>query len=79
MRSGLLSPEKDRLDVRRKQSMETFRQLGYVSSTMPWIEFWEKLLALAPDLFESRQALYESSGMSMKLLKNFTSQHTSGS
>ncbi|KAK1930674.1 hypothetical protein P3T76_013995 [Phytophthora citrophthora] len=27
---------------------------------MPWIEFWEKLLALAPELFESRQALYGS-------------------
>ncbi|KAE9343536.1 hypothetical protein PR003_g8919 [Phytophthora rubi] len=60
LRSGLLSPEKDRLDVRRKQSMETFRQLGYVSSTMPWIEFWEKLLVLALDLFETRQTLYAS-------------------
>ncbi|ETI36167.1 hypothetical protein F443_17655 [Phytophthora nicotianae P1569] len=60
LRSGLLSPEKDRLDARRKQSMETYHQLGYVSSTMPWIEFWEKLLALAPELFESRQALYGS-------------------
>lgn len=27
---------------------------------MPWIEFWEKLLALALDLFETRQALYAS-------------------
>ncbi|KAL4138747.1 hypothetical protein PRIC2_002251 [Phytophthora ramorum] len=60
LRSGMLSPEKDRLDVRRKQSMEAFRQLGYVSSTMPWIEFWEKLLTLVPQLYESRQALYGS-------------------
>ncbi|KAF1781153.1 Tetratricopeptide repeat [Phytophthora cactorum] len=84
LRSGFLSPEKDRLDARRKQSMETFHQvshymyslvaivtlsylmfclflqLGYISCTMPWIEFWEKLLALAPELFESRQALYGS-------------------
>lgn len=58
LRSGLLSPEKDRLDARRKESMDTFHQLGYVSSTMPWIEFWEKLLALAPELFNSRHALY---------------------
>ncbi|OWZ17313.1 hypothetical protein PHMEG_0008759 [Phytophthora megakarya] len=27
---------------------------------MPWFEFWEKLLALASELFESRQALYGS-------------------
>ncbi|GMF29161.1 unnamed protein product [Phytophthora lilii] len=60
VRSGLLTSEKDHLDVRRKHSMETFRQLGYVSSTMPWIEFWEKLLGLAPELFESRHTLYGS-------------------
>ncbi|KAG7383869.1 hypothetical protein PHYBOEH_009743 [Phytophthora boehmeriae] len=60
VRSGMLSPEKDRLDMRRNQSLEAFRQLGYVSSTMPWIEFWEKLLPLASELFESRQTLYGS-------------------
>ncbi|RLN58690.1 hypothetical protein BBJ28_00008282 [Nothophytophthora sp. Chile5] len=58
-RSGVLAPEKDRLDMRRKRSMEAFRQLGYVPSTMPWVEFWEKLLALASELFESRRALYQ--------------------
>lgn len=36
----------------------SLEQLGYVSATMPCIEYWDKVLAFAVDLFESRVALY---------------------
>ncbi|TYZ69129.1 hypothetical protein PybrP1_003427 [[Pythium] brassicae (nom. inval.)] len=58
--SGLLSPARERPGLRRKQSMEAFNKLGYVATTMPCVEYWDEILSVAADLFESQSALKRS-------------------
>ncbi|RLN94394.1 hypothetical protein BBJ28_00013148 [Nothophytophthora sp. Chile5] len=54
----LTSPQYRGQTTHQSLGLRIQSKLGYVPSTMPWVEFWEKLLALASELFESRRALY---------------------
>ncbi|GAB9464298.1 hypothetical protein Gpo141_00001733 [Globisporangium polare] len=58
--NGLLSPDWERPELRRKQSMDAFNKLGYVPTTMPCVEYWDQLLSCACDLFESRSSLFRA-------------------
>ncbi|TMW66357.1 hypothetical protein Poli38472_004122 [Pythium oligandrum] len=60
--SGLLSPEKSRLEVRRQHSIASFNRLGYVPSTLDYVEYWDQLLHTALDLFESRAVFSRAIG-----------------